>query len=212
MFDDFATEAYKQIKAGSWSRFRLTDQAEQLGLARPHLLLMEEEKEERAELGIEDATAQDVQNSLRSRLVDLARKVRCERATVWVVQTDEQRLWNIASTQLGNSIISLRFSHGLAGTAAAEGSDLLCNDTQNDARFNKQVRAPPPPPPSCVCAPPPPSAPPPQAMTPRPYVPPPVPQALPLAYPSGMAVPNDPTPVPLTFPLGTFPLTFPWAM
>jgi hypothetical protein len=122
-------------------RFRLTDAAETLASQRP--ALVEDDNDERqkkiAEALGRPPTVFDVQRELRQQLVDLSERIGCERATVWMVNHLEGRLWNIASTQLGNSIISIRMRHGLAGKAASTQTDLVSNDAQNDANFLNRV-------------------------------------------------------------------------
>ena len=129
-------------------RFKLTDDAEKLAAASPKLCVDDEADLKRladiSGLG-RPLTASEVQVQTREMLVALAAKIGCERATVWLVQrggaggTSEERLWNVASTQLGNSIISIKTSSGLAGAAATTMKDVLSNDAQSDSRFTQKV-------------------------------------------------------------------------
>jgi len=72
MFDAFASEVYTQIQAGSWMRFRLSDQAQQLGRAQPHLLLTDEKRAKVVSVDEAEATSQAVPTTLRARLGRLA--------------------------------------------------------------------------------------------------------------------------------------------
>ena len=47
--------------------------------------------------------------------------VGAERVTAWLI--DSVKMWNIASTTLGNAMIELPLGVGLAGKAAASGED-----------------------------------------------------------------------------------------
>jgi hypothetical protein len=76
MFDAFASEVYTQIQAGSWMRFRLSDQAQQLGRAQPHLLLTDEKRAKVVSVDEAEATSQAVPTTLRARLGRLAQMVR----------------------------------------------------------------------------------------------------------------------------------------
>ena len=134
-FDTFSELAYKQVKNETFMRFRLSDAAETLASLRPQLLADTNDvhqKQIEITLG-RPPSVFDVQRELRTQLVGLADKVGCERVTVWVVNQLEGKLWNVASTQLGNSVISIRMHHGLAGKAATTGADVVSNDPKSDA-------------------------------------------------------------------------------
>lgn len=138
MFDGIMATCYRSIKQETWMRFRLTDAAEELALRMPSLM---EDAEEDAPGGSPGApeTSQDAVRELREMLRKLTESIHCERATVWMVNHLQGRLWNVASTHLGNSVISIRLQHGLAGKAATTATDIVQNDAQNDAAFLNRI-------------------------------------------------------------------------
>jgi hypothetical protein len=137
MFDSIMETIYKSIKQETWMRFRLTDAAEALAIERPQLLLSDPERDTLA--AAPSISSHEAVLELRETLRGLTETVGCERATVWLVNRREGRLWNVASTHLGNSIISIRMSHGLAGKAASTSTDLISNDVQTDAAFLNRI-------------------------------------------------------------------------
>ena len=81
MFDDLVTIAYKSIRREQFMRFRLTDEAEKLAIDQPH------QQKSLADEPLQDgltprSTALQIQHELRDKLVSLADRVGCERATV----------------------------------------------------------------------------------------------------------------------------------
>ena len=67
--------------------------------------------------------------------------VKCDRVTLWLLDPASQKLYNIASTQLGNSMIALPMGVGLAGQAAKTGGDVFVKDAYDDPGFNRAVDA-----------------------------------------------------------------------
>lgn len=160
MFDEFVAISFRQIKQDTWSRFKLTDAAEKLNHDRPHLGVDPERS-------VEQMSAREVQQKLREQLGALADRVGCARITVWLINRREEKLWNVCSTQLGNTVISISLQSGLAGFAARTGCprphsparrqpleplaptpspstpprrrDLIANDAQNHELFNRKV-------------------------------------------------------------------------
>lgn len=163
-------------------RFRLTDGAERLALAKPHLCQDDAALTAQIETLGRPATALELQQQLRDDLVTLgsrnpnhafasdpvprhlcvaaacwlthpnapmahvtvdctAAQLHCERATVWLVNHNEERLWNVASTQLGNSILSIHMTHGLSGRAATSRTDVIENNAQQSSDFLGRIDA-----------------------------------------------------------------------
>lgn len=85
-----------QVKNETFMRFRLTDNAEKLAAERPNVLTDDDDpkrKELEAAIG-HYPSAFDMRRQLRDQLVGLAERMGCERATVWIVNQEEERLWN----------------------------------------------------------------------------------------------------------------------
>lgn len=105
--------------------FRLADCAEELAYDRPHLVVSDDDKDKlESSLG-RPSTVHDVQSRLREILRELCVAIGCERVTVWLISGRDKRMWNVCSTELGNSLISIKMSHGLAGQAATSGEDVI---------------------------------------------------------------------------------------
>lgn len=130
MFDEAHAEIRKLIHNDTFSRFKLSDEAESLLWDVP-MLGMSEEAFSAA------FNAEKAQAALRPLILLAQELTGADRVTAWLVDGDV--MWSIASTKLGNAIIQIPYGAGLAGSAAKNGTDLIIADAYNDPTFNKEI-------------------------------------------------------------------------
>ena len=130
MFDSQSAEIRRLIFNDTFSRFKLSDDAESLLWDVPMLGTSKEEvsnafQEERSQLKI------------RPLVVQAQEMTGADRVTAWLIDGDV--MWSIASTKLGNAIIQIPYGAGLAGRSAKSGVDLIIEDAYQDPTFNTQI-------------------------------------------------------------------------
>jgi hypothetical protein len=151
LFDTAVAEIYAMIKRDTFSRFKLSDAAEELLQLNPGLAESYDEEEEDAEMAATrmkrrssiSADANDDGRAGLSAIKDIIKEwkvlVGCERITVWLLDPGSRKLYNVAADQLGNSLISVPLGVGLAGKAAKSGDDAFIRDAYEDPSFNQAV-------------------------------------------------------------------------
>ncbi len=122
MFGDKTTgaagEIYKLVRNDTFSRFKLSDDAESLLASRPHLADDDDDDDDEADAAVNSraslrmsirASRADggVQASLKSQLRAWTSKLSCERITLWMIDQNSNSMFNISSTSLGNSSSNL---------------------------------------------------------------------------------------------------------
>jgi len=128
MFDKVHKQVYKDLKNDTFSRFKLSDKAEELVRKKPMLAVADPSEA----FGNEKVQA-ELQELMRAA-VDLAK---CDRMTAYFV--DGRSLFSVCSSMLGNAIIKIPTGKGLAGKAAKNGSDVLVEDAWEDPDFNRAI-------------------------------------------------------------------------
>jgi len=117
MFDGAAKEISTMIKRDTWSRFRLSDAAEELVWNVPLLAVKDTTKVYEHREG---------QRQLRTLLAQVQQAVDAERAAAWVLHG--QKLTCVAATNLGNASVTIPVGLGLAGSAALSGEVVNVDD------------------------------------------------------------------------------------
>lgn len=105
------------IKRDTWSRFRLSDAAEELVWNVPLLAVKDTTKVYEHREG---------QRQLRTLLAQVQQAVDAERAAAWVLHG--QKLTCVAATNLGNASVTIPVGLGLAGSAALSGEVVNVDD------------------------------------------------------------------------------------
>ena len=123
------------------ARFKLSDFATELLQARPDLGVGAKSKRfslpgHAAPTPRGDAKAKTI---LKTAIADWKQKIGCDRVTLWLLEQKEGCLYNIASSEMDNALISLPLGVGLAGTSAQSGEDLFVPDAYKDGAFNPEV-------------------------------------------------------------------------
>ncbi|KAL1521782.1 hypothetical protein AB1Y20_021435 [Prymnesium parvum] len=128
MFDPVEIAVYKDLKNDTFRRFRLSDMAEALVRSKPLLACNDPS---------EAFSNSKVQEELQ-KLMRAASKIgNCDRMTAYMVQKTE--MFSVCSTNLGNGVLRMPLGKGLAGTCARRGVDVIVNDVDDCAEFDKSV-------------------------------------------------------------------------
>lgn len=135
LFDRAMGEIRDMLYKDTFSRFKLSDAASELLNEKPQLAIRRS--------SIATATVPDHDRVDHDQLNNLMQQwkseVGCDRITLWLIEPKAQKMFNVASTQLGNTMIGLPIGVGLAGMAAKDGKDIFVKDAYEDPTFNKSI-------------------------------------------------------------------------
>jgi hypothetical protein len=137
-------EIYRLIRNDTFSRFKFSDRATELLEMNPSLAAArkpEEEEEDEDDEPRRMARKSRADTTLAGTLRDWMDDCSCVRVTLWMIDhvATPPRMFNVAGTQLGNAMISIKVGIGLAGRAAASGEDIKIADAYEDPTFNRSV-------------------------------------------------------------------------
>jgi hypothetical protein len=137
-------EIYRLIMRDTFARFKYSDKAKDLLEICPELA-QEPEADAVKEAAGPTEESKDVarksraDTSLAARLGKWREGCGCDRITLWLIDPKSNNMFNVCSTELGNTMIMIPVGVGLAGKAAQKGQDMFITDAYTDPTFSRDI-------------------------------------------------------------------------